>query len=367
MRFLIACDKFKGTLDAASVNQALAAGIQTVASAAEIRSLSVADGGQGFLQAVAQRRKLELRERACHDALGRPRPGRIGWNAAQKAAYIESADAIGLPWLTPAERNPWRAQSAGLGELISAACALRPTRIYVGLGGSATCDGGIGCLGALGWRFADEQGLLLPARPAALAHVSALIPPAAPTEAALTLICDVENPPLGPRGGVRVYSPQKGADAAMVAKLEAGMSNWVRVFESWSGRRDLAGLKHGGAAGCLGLALSQALGGELRSGADWLLGELGFAAALAWADVVVTGEGAFDASSRQGKITGMILERARTAGKASVIVSGQCVAAEGPTYSLQARNSHAQDSPELSLELLRAIGAEIAEDVNSRA
>lgn len=362
MRFLLACDKFKGSLTSAEVNQALAQGLRECG--AEVRCLAVSDGGQGFLQAVAQVERLELHEIPCHDALGRLRSGRIGWKTGERQAYLESADAIGLPWLTPEERNPWLASSEGLGELMESAQKSGAKQLWIGLGGSATCDGGIGCLGALGWSFQDAQGRALPAVPASLAQVRALIPPAKPFDPALKLICDVENPPLGAQGGVQVYSPQKGADAETMARLEAGMGHWLSVMESWTGRHDLASLRHGGAAGCLGLGLSQLLDGTLLAGADWMLDMLDFASALNWADCVITGEGAFDASSLQGKIPGLILQRSIAAGKRVHLVSGQKVVdCAWPHDALQARDARSQYSPQRSRQLLRAIGRERAQSM----
>ncbi|HEY9841704.1 MAG TPA: glycerate kinase [Candidatus Obscuribacterales bacterium] len=376
-RFLIACDKFKGTLDSGAVNQALARGILAACPRAEIETLTVSDGGQGFLQAIGQNRELELIEVPCRDALGRPRQGPIGWDPESEEAFVESALAIGLPWLAPQERNPWLAHSAGLGDLILAARELRPKSLYIGLGGSACCDGGLGCLEVLGWRFYDQQSCLLPGLPESLSRIWRIEAPKRIWEtnkpSGPTLICDVNNPPLGEAGGVRVYSPQKGADPEMVEKLEAGMQNWLKAIDWFRAPKlhpDPAWLMKpmGGAAGCLGLGLNGLLQAPLVPGADWILRQLAFPRKLDWADVVITGEGAFDRSSLQGKITGRILSWALRAGRPAVLISGQDVAdlpaAEiGPTtriFSLQALAPSAGHSPERSLQLLEQIGTDLA-------
>lgn len=359
MNYLIACDKFKGTLDSARVNSALAEGIRAENPAAKIRSLTVADGGQGFLQAVAQARRITLIEVPCRDARGRGIRAMIGKAVDTGAVFIESAQAIGLPLIETACRDPWLASSAGLGDLLLAASALNPACLYLGLGGSASCDGGLGCLDVLGWKFYDSAGAALPAQPCSLERIAGIEPPPQGL-GKLRLICDVANGPIGARGGVRVYSPQKGADQDTVERLEAGMRNWVRVIENFLGR-ELADLPGGGAAGCLGLGLLLA-GAELIPGAAWLLELLGFETALSEADCVITGEGAFDASSLEGKVPGRILTAALAAGKRTILVTGQRAEVEvrADTWALADFEPAAVGSAELSLRLLGQIGQKIA-------
>ncbi|PKL77269.1 MAG: glycerate kinase [Candidatus Melainabacteria bacterium HGW-Melainabacteria-1] len=364
-RYLIACDKFKGSLDSLSAGQALAEGIREANTRARLLILSVADGGQGFLQALSRcYEQFELRQTNCRDPLGRQREGHYGWDPISGTAFIESAEAIGLPWLQPHERNPWHAHSAGLGDLMLATLRHMPERLYIGLGGSASCDGGLGCLEALGFELRDAHGRQLAGVPESLARIHSLKAPAR-TFPPIVAVCDVANPPHGARGGVRVYSPQKGADPALVERLEVGMNHWRRVLEDFAGESltDLAG---GGAAGCLGLALRAALGAQLVPGADWMLDQLAFDQALDWADMVLTGEGAVDPSSLEGKITGQILARAQLAGKPAWIVSGQSVSISGlsaESYALNDLDDRAAESPELSLELLRLIGQQIGSEV----
>lgn len=361
-RILIACDKFKGTLDSQTVNQALAEGIRQQLPEAELRCLSVADGGQGFLQALAQVLALEYHQVPCQDVLGRQRQAWIGCSADKARCWIESAEALGLPWILPAERNPWLAHSEGLGQLILAATELQAQQLVIGLGGSASCDGALGCLSRLGFELFDDKGKPLPARPESLSKICRL-KPSPKRLPPLLLVADVKNPPLGPEGGVQVYSPQKGADPKMVQALEQGMTNWLRVLEDFCGR-ELATLAGGGAAGCIGLGLAGALGAHLVSGAEYLLEQLHFAEALDWADYLVTGEGALDLSSFSGKITGRLIELAQQAGKGLLLVSGarSDILAPGPLYSLAELDSRAGDSAQLSRRLLIQLGQQLAKN-----
>lgn len=368
-KYLIACDKFKGSLSSAEANAALAAGIHSVEPDAAIKCLSVSDGGQGFVEALQQIYELDIQNVLCLDARGKSRMGRLAWDLDSDTVYIESADAIGLPWLSPAERDPWLAHSEGLGWLIKFAIELEPAQIVIGLGGSATSDGGLGCLKALGFEPLDHQGIPLPGRGASLEVVAKVITPRAQaTLPTLTLICDVDNPPTGPRGGVRVYTPQKGADPETAARLEIGMDNWLQVLEKQTGKV-LQTLVGGGAAGCLSSGLHALLDAQLVSGSVWILDQLDFDSSLSTADIVISGEGAFDQSSLEGKLTGEILSRAHSQNKPAVIVSGQTPPAEIKTdprtqnlsvYSLSERQSGTAQSAELSERTLFTIGVEIA-------
>ncbi|MGV3526362.1 MAG: glycerate kinase [Candidatus Sericytochromatia bacterium] len=363
MRYLILCDKFKGSLSARQVGEALAWGVRQADPRAQIQILTGADGGEGLLDALAQVRPLRFDNVPCRDPLGRWRSGRLGYDPARREAVIESCEATGLQWLSAAERDPWRASSAGLGDLLRAALALQPRRIYIGLGSSATCDGGLGCLSTLGWRLLNAQGQPLAGEPASLAQgvrleaPDALWPP-------LFLLSDVLNPALGPRGAMPVFAPQKGADAATVTRLEAGLAHWVRLLETTTGRA-LADWPGGGAAGGLGLSLHALLGAERLSGAAWVLEQLEWSARLAQTDVLITGEGAFDASSAEGKLTGTLLQESaawRAAGGQLWLVSGQRVAM--PLPGLQVRELEelapgCRDDVALSQHTLQGIGVEI--------
>ncbi len=238
----------------------------------EADELPVADGGEGTIEVVRAARGGEWRFTVVADPLGRPVTAR--WLVlADGTAVVESAEAIGLPLVAERERDPLAATSAGLGELVRAALAEQPTALLVGIGGTATVDGG--------------AGLLATVRP----------PPGLPVRVA----CDVRNPLLGERGAARVYGPQKGAGPAEVELLEARLAGMVQL-EPY---RDLPGA---GAGGGLGAAFA-ALGAELVDGAELVLDLIGFDARARRADLVVTGEGTVDRTTLEGKAPGAVLHR----------------------------------------------------------
>lgn len=360
-RVLLACDKFKGSLSSAEVHEALSAGIRSQRPQAEIVSLPVADGGQGFISVLQAALDLKLHTVSCRDPLGRPRQALIAHSPETQSVYLESSEATGLHLLAPSERNPLHCNTEGLGDLLLAALAFEPQQIYIGLGSSATCDGALGCLSALGWRFENAEGTRLPPSPTSLARVSQIHRPDMPFPARIVLISDVQNPPLGPRGGVRVYSPQKGASPEQVTRLEEGMSNWVQVWERVT-QQPWADFPGGGAAGGLGLGLAAALDAALLAGAPWLLQQLQFTDKLQQAEIVITGEGAFDASSNEGKLTGEVLNLAQQHHTRAVLVCGviETPPQDLASYALVDDAPRAAESPELSQRALFKIGAQIA-------
>lgn len=330
----------------------------------------MSDGGQGFLRAAQAQIPLEIRTAQVRDPLGRRHSAQLGWEPDGAQAWIESAEAIGLPWLTPQEYNPCKVTSAGLGDLLSHLHGQAPSHIYLGLGGSATCDGGLGMLAALGYQFFNAQGVHLPPVPAALGEIAELIPPLHlpwPTTTSLTALIDVHNPPIGPNGGVQVYTPQKGGTAPQIVALEQGMTRWVRVLESLTGR-DLQALPGGGAAGCLGLSLHALLGAELQLGSTWMLKTLGLEQALQACDVLITGEGAYDAQSAWGKIPGLLLQQAQTLKKRAWLVTGQ--PATGAPAGVSALNLLALDpqcshNTAVTTQLLTRVGSQIGTTLTS--
>jgi glycerate kinase len=307
------------------VAAALGVGLHESAPELTLDLWEVSDGGQGFLRAAQARMPLAIHSAQVRDPLGRKHCAQWGWEPVLAQAWIESAEAIGLPLLTPQAYNPWKATSAGLGDLLTQLHGKSPHHIYLGLGGSATCDGGLGMLAALGYQFLNGQGEALAPVPASLANIAALIPPPClpwlPTTS-LTALMDVYNPPIGPHGGVQVYTPQKGGTTSQIAALEQGMTHWVQALEQSTGRA-LADLPGGGAAGGLGLALHAVLGAELQLGSTWMFKTLGLEQALLACDVLITGEGAYDVQSDWGKIPGLLLQQAQALKKSTWLVTGQ--------------------------------------------
>jgi glycerate kinase len=328
VRVLVCPDKFAGTLSAVAAAGAIAEGWRAAAPGDHVVTRPLADGGPGFLDVLAA--ALGRHDRvpvAAVDPLGRPVAGEV--LVAGDTAYVESAQACGLHLLAEPERDPRRTTSYGLGVLIAVAAETGARRVVVGLGGSATNDGGAGLLAALGAAPVDGAGLVLPYGGAALVAVAGLsgAPVLRPVE--LVAATDVDNPLTGPAGASVVFGPQKGASEADVALLDAALGRFARVLED---RLEgcppgLAALPGGGAAGGLGAALL-ALGGRCESGIGLVRRVCGLDAALAGADLVITGEGSFDAQSLRGKVVAGVAGAARERGLPCLVLAGRVSVAE---------------------------------------
>ncbi|SHF45526.1 glycerate kinase family protein [Streptoalloteichus hindustanus] len=319
MRVLVAPDCFGGTLTARAAAHAVAEGWRAAAPADELLLRPLADGGPGFVDVLHSALGGTLRERTVTGPLGEP--VRAVWLEHEGTAYVESAQACGLH-LAPADRRrPEEATSRGVGELLAAARDAGARTAVVGLGGSATTDGGAGALAALGATPVDAAGRPLPAGGGSLARCAGLA--GRPDLGGLQLVAaaDVENPLLGRHGAAHVFGPQKGADDAAVRRLEAGMAHWAEVLAAATGRevRDEPGA---GAAGGLGAALL-ALGARRESGADLVRRLTGLDAAMDRADLVVTGEGSFDWQSLRGKLVTAVARGAAERGVPCLVLAGQ--------------------------------------------
>jgi len=322
-RVLVAPQTFKGTLDAATVAAALARGVRRTWPGAVCRELPLADGGEGTVRALVRATGGSLEVARVHDPLGRPIDARWGLLGGGTTAVIEMAAASGLSLLAPDERDPLRASTRGTGELVLAAAASGAHRIVVGLGDSATNDGGAGMARALGYRFLDRAGRELAEGGAALLTLHHLEGQPDPrlVRPLIEAACDVRSPLLGPGGASRVFGPQKGARPDDVALLERALTRYAEVLEDFLGRpiRDIAGA---GAAGGLGAGLIAFLDARLRPGAELVLEAVGFVGELARSDLVVTGEGRFDEQSAGGKVVGAVVRAARAAGVPVIVVAG---------------------------------------------
>jgi glycerate kinase len=284
----------------------------------------MSDGGDGFLAAVRRYRPAVLAVSArAPDPGGRWISAPWGWHPEEGVAYLESAAAIGVHLVERGSRDPLRATSAGLGRLIRTAAGLGPREIVVGLGGSATVDGGLGMALELGFRFEDAAGRPL-ARPMDLPGLARIVPPdTPPLDPAIRLraLSDVTSPLHGPEGAAHAFGPQKGAGPESVALLAAGLERLEDAWRSDLGApADLAGRPGAGAAGGLGAGLEAFLGAELASGAGWCAGLAGLEEALRGATGVVTAEGRFDRQSLRGKATGHVIALARRAGVPAAVV-----------------------------------------------
>jgi glycerate kinase len=328
LRVLVAPDAFKGSATNIAVARAMALGVVDAWPGAKVTQCPLADGGEGTLAAVAAA--------APGGETTVPVVGPHGealnaayWASAEGTAVIESARAIGLPQTR--RRDPLSATSIGAGALCAAALTAGHRTLRLACGGSATVDGGVGALNALGFRFLDGEGRPLPPGGGALLHLAEIVPP--PTvPAGVEIWCDVKNPLLGPEGAATVYGPQKGADAAAVAQLEAGLARLARVLTDTFGR-DPSAVVGAGAAGGLAGGVWAALGAPLRSGFDVIADMVGLDAHLSAVDLVLTGEGRLDAQTAHGKTVAGVLERARRVGVPVWAFAGgvaQSVVAEAP-------------------------------------
>ncbi len=318
----MAPDKFAGTLTAAEAAGAIVAGWSSVRPGDEVVTIPMADGGEGTMAVVEAAVPRSVRV-PVEVADARGRAVAAAWlRLPDGRALVEAAEACGLSRLLPEERDPLTATSYGVGQLLAAAAAGRATCILVGLGGSATVDGGAGMATALGHRLlrADGNGVRVGA--ASLRDL-VRIRPGRPLGVPVTVAVDVTSPLLGPAGAVAVFAPQKGASPADLPLLEQALRTLADVAE-----RDLTGgpwrdLPGAGAAGGLGFALAAFTGAELVPGAAAVADLVGLEAALAGADVVVTGEGALDAQSTAGKAPVHVAARARAAGARVLAVVGR--------------------------------------------
>ena len=283
MKIVIAPDSYKGCLPARGVASAMAAGVREACPEAEILVQPLADGGEGTLDILTCALGGSLCEAVVSDPLGREIRAQYG--VAVDLAVIEVAQACGLGLLSPAERNPLEATTRGVGELILAARRDGARRFLIGLGGSATCDGGAGMLAVPGIRDAFR-------------------------DASFELLCDVRAPFIGPQGAARVFAPQKGATPADVEVLEQRMTKLAGLFAQETGT-DVSNLPGAGAAGGLGGALMAYAHASISSGVERIMDLVGFDEALQQADRVLTGEGRSDAQTLLGKVPYGVLRRAR--------------------------------------------------------
>lgn len=319
-RWLVAPQEFKGTLTATEAATALSEGLRQGAPEVELDVAPLADGGPGTVDALLTGLGGERVTLTVSGPLGAPVRATYGLLDSGRTAVIEMAAASGLSLLSPAERDPRRTSTRGTGELMRAALERGCERLILGLGGSATNDGGVGALSALGVRFLDAQGTPLPPGGAALhqlARVDTRGRHPALARVELLVATDVTSPLLGPEGASSVFGPQKGADVATVAKLESALA---RLAE-----RVAPGLVQApgvGAAGGLGFGLVALAGGQLVSGYALVARTLRLSERLARADVVLTGEGRFDRQTALGKGPGALAHEARALGRPTVMFAG---------------------------------------------
>jgi glycerate kinase len=322
----IAPDSFKGALSAAHVAEVLADGLRAGLPGARFRLIPMADGGEGTVDAWASATGARRCRARVHDPLGRPILAGYACDDRRRAAVIEMAAASGLPLLADVERNPLLTSTRGTGELIRHALDHGARRILVGIGGSATNDGGTGMAAALGVRFLDRNGRVLPPGGGALLRLhriddAGLDPRLRYT--ALDVACDVTNPLCGRNGASAVYGPQKGATSAQVRRLDAGLARLAAAVGA--ARPDLADLAEAagaGAAGGLGYGLMAFCGARLGSGVERVAAAVRLDQRLRGCDLVITGEGRLDGQTVNGKTPVGVAAVARRLGIPVIAICG---------------------------------------------
>ena len=364
MKILIAPDKFKGSLSAAAAAEAIAAGFRRAWPEAELSLLPIADGGEGFAETFCAALSGEWVATRALDPIGREVDARYVWMEAEKLAVIDMSEASGLWRLPKEELAPLRANTYGTGQLIRHATERGARKILVGLGGSATTDGGIGMAAALGYEFLTSDGEDLEAIPSNLLALIRI-----QTEGALELpeiiaACDVQNPLLGPRGTAVVFSPQKGASAKDIVALEEGLLNLADVVASDLGCdfRDTPGA---GAAGGIAFGLLSFCGAKICSGFDLLAETLRLEERIAACDLVITGEGRIDGQTLEGKGPAGVAALARRHGKPVLAFAGS-IADDSAVDSIFGAHCAIIDEP-VTLDAAMSRGAEFLARSAARA
>lgn len=337
MRILIAPNAFKGTLTAAEAGAAVAEALEKSCPGAAAKVLPIADGGDGLLDALRPALGGRVVRSRVEGPLGAPVDAR--WLLAGRTAVIEMAEASGLRLLKSAGLRPLKASTRGVGQLMAAAVKRGAREIIVGLGGSASNDGGAGCAEGFGFLLLNRDGQHAGPGAAGLASLAAIFPgkgdrllfPSKGTAVGKSSLspllkvvglADVSNPLCGRLGSARIYGPQKGAGPAVVRFMEGALLNYSRVVKKYLGR-DVSRLKGGAAAGGLGAGLAAFFGAELLDGAAFVLGKTGFERELRRADLLITGEGCFDRQTFYGKAPGAAIAAAARLGKPVIVVCGR--------------------------------------------
>ena len=319
MKILVAPDKFKGSLDGRLVAENIAIALREVLPDAIVETMPIADGGEGTADVIAQACNGERVRCAAHDAIGREIEANYVWLADRATAVMEMSASAGMWRIAPAERDLLHADTFGVGDMIRNAVGRGANEILIGLGGSATNDGGFGMARGLGFHFlANEYEIEVPVD---LGQLERIKPPVQRFATKIVAAVDVRNPLLGPRGATRTFGSQKGGTPEQLEILESGLERLADVVARELGHdfRDTPGA---GAAGGLGFGLMSFCGAKIRSGFDVVAEFIGLRDAIAKADVVITGEGRLDEQSLEGKAPAGVAHLAREAGKRVFAIAG---------------------------------------------
>ena len=323
-KIVIASDSFKGSLSSLEVALAAEEGILRVFPECHVEKIPVADGGEGMVEALAEAVGGTPISCEVHDPLMRPIRAEYILSADGKTAVLEMAAASGLTLVSAAERNPMKTTSFGTGELIRDALLRGCRDFLIGIGGSATNDAGTGMLRALGFRFLDREGRELGSGGEILSEIHRVDRsrvPAEVREARFTVACDVKNPFSGEHGAAHVFARQKGADDAMILRLDAGMKHFAEVIRESEGK-DIQDIPGAGAAGGMGGGFLAFLEAELKPGIQMVLDALRFKERIQGADLIITGEGKLDRQTGMGKAPLGVLEAAKKQGIPVIAICG---------------------------------------------
>ena len=330
MKIVIAPDSFKESLSAEGVAQAIARGFQSIYPSAELVLLPVADGGEGTTDSLVAATKGRRITQQATGPLGESVEAFWGLLGDGKTAVVETAAASGLDLIDSSQRDPLTATTRGTGELILAAVDQGAKHIIVGLGGSATNDGGAGMLQALGVGLLDASGEQIPSGGIGLAKLATIDLSnldARLADVRFDVACDVDNPLIGDNGASAIFGPQKGATPEMVKTLDINLAHFAAITQQATGK-DIVNIPGAGAAGGLGGGFLGFLNATLKSGIDIVLDAVAFEEHLTGASLVVTGEGRMDSQTIRGKTPVGVSKRAKAAGNIPVIALAGSVAAD---------------------------------------
>ncbi|KAF2407296.1 glycerate kinase [Pseudomonas antarctica] len=370
MKIIIAPDSFKDSLSAAGVAQAIAEGLAQVWPDAQLVQCPMADGGEGTVNSVLAACNGELRDQTVQGPLGDKVQARWGWLADSHTAIIEMAEASGLQLVRPGQRDACSSSTYGTGELIRAALDAGAQRIILAIGGSATNDGGAGAMQALGVQLFGAQGQVLAPGGLALARLASMSLDQLDPRLAhvrFDIAADVNNPLCGPHGASAIFGPQKGANPQQVQQLDAALGHFADHCANVL-PKDVRDEPGSGAAGGLGFAAKAFFGAQFRAGVDVVAELVGLAAAMRGADLVITGEGRFDAQTLRGKTPFGVARIAQQQGVPVIVIAGTLGEGYQQMYSHGVAAAFALPSGPMSLEqacseaprLLRERAADIA-------
>jgi glycerate kinase len=367
VRILVAPDKFKGTLDAREVAENIAKGLRDALPDAKLDVAPMADGGEGTAQAISDALGGAWLKCLAHDPLGREIEVRYAWIEQRRVAVMEMSEAAGMRRISEDERDPIRANTYGVGEMLLHAARCDASEIIIGLGGSATNDGGFGMARALGFEFFEQEQELT----GAVTDLAGLERIEKPNDLELPKIVaavDVKNPLLGKNGATRVFGPQKGATKGKIDVLERALTRVADIVAKEFGfdYRDKPGA---GAAGGLGFGLMSFCGAKIRPGFDVVAEAVGLERKMNDVDLVITGEGSLDRQTLEGKTAAGVARLARKLGKKVFAIAGRTDESRrvhelfDRVCELAQKGMSKEDQMKRAAELLREKARELAQDL----